>query len=285
MASRKRPEKEKLSQEQMRRYLVLILIPVIIIVLILVIVLTDRSSNHHETIAAAATESQTESRPDAASDGQSDIQPDGGTETDGAGDTQEYAYQFDEYELKKNEIPEINALMEAYCQAKSSCDAETMYQLYRKTDTSDIEEVRAQMELRSKYIESFQNINCYTEPGLDDQSYVVYVSADIKFRVTDTLAPNLMWCYVTQDENGEFYIVENPSQEVLDYVARIEQTEDVRLLAAQISQKLEEAAASDTRLASAYGILKAGSPETEAETEAQTQEETQTEPETGVEES
>ncbi|MFR5602310.1 MAG: hypothetical protein ACLTKI_08210 [Lachnospiraceae bacterium] len=251
MGSRKRPDKGGMSQEQLRRYLALMTIPVIVIILILVIVLADGPAKQHETMEVTVpTESQAVDETDSVE-----------------ADNNEYINNFETYGLQKNEIPEINALMEAYCQAKSSCDAETMYQLYRKTDTSDIEEKRAQMELRSKYIESFQNINCYTTQGLDENSYVVYVNADIKFRVTDTLAPNLMWCYVTKDANGEFYIVENPSQEVLDYVARVEQTEDVRLLVAQVNAKLEEAAASDTRLASAYGVLKAGAPESE-ETES-----------------
>ena len=259
MASRKRPEKEGMNQDQLRRYLALMAIPVVVIIMILVIVLTDGSAKEHETVAVTVpTESQAES-----------------LENTQAADNQEYIYNFEEYELKKNEIPEIQALMEAYCTAKSTCDAETMYQLYRKEDTSDIEEMHQKMELRSKYIESFQNIECYTEPGLDENSYVVYVSADIKFRVTDTLAPNLMWCYVTKDENGEYYIVENPSQEVLDYVAQIEQTEDVRLLAAQTYARLEEAAASDTRLASAYGVLKAGAPEESTEETVESTEETE----------
>ena len=81
--------------------------------------------------------------------------------------------------------------------------------------------------------------------------------------MTDTLAPNLMWCYVTKDENGNFYIVEDVSDEILKYVAQIEQTESVRLLAAQMNIELEEAVASDTKLASAYGMLRDGSDETE----------------------
>lgn len=224
-----------------QRYLRLLAIPVIVVILILVIVIVDRSPKSKEADADGKTaEAATESSALAESDVQQETEP------------------KDPFALKENEIPEINALMEAYCQAKASCDAETMYELYGKTDTSDIEELQKRMQWRAKYIESFQNIVCYTIPGLDSDAYLVYVSTDIKFRVTDTLAPNLMWCYVTKNQDGKFTIQEKVSKDVLAYVAQAEQSEGVRLLAAQTNERLEEAAASDTKLASAYGMLKEG---------------------------
>lgn len=251
MRNRRPRDKRTMGGFDAQRYLRLLAIPVIVVILILVIVIVDRSPKSKEAdVKGKTTEVTAEGDAQAGSDGQAETEPE------------------EPFTLKKSEIPEINALMESYCRAKAECDAETMYELFGKTDTAGMEELREKMQWRAKYIESFQNITCYTMPGLDENSYLVYVSADIKFRVTDTLAPNLMWCYVTKNQDGKFIISENVSKDVLSYVAQAEQSEGVRLLAAQINARLEEAAASDTKLASAYGMLRKGAPAPGEETTA-----------------
>lgn len=241
MRNRKPREKATFGGFDTGKYLRLLAIPIIVVILVLVIVIVDKSPKSKTADAKGnTTEVSAENESETGTGEQTETQP------------------ADPFALKKDEIPEINALMESYCKAKTDCDAETMYELYGKTDTSGIEELREKMQWRAKYIESFQNITCYTIPGLEADSYLVYVSADIKFRVTDTLAPNLMWCYVTKNQDGRFIIQENVSKEVLSFVAQAEKSEGVRLLAAQINARLEEAAASDTKLASAYGMLKKG---------------------------
>ena len=235
-----------------QRYLRLLAVPIIVVILVLVIVIVDKSPKSEEADAvgsAAETAAQADTADTA--DGPGD-----GAETAEGSEGQAEPAQEDRFALSRDEIPEINSLMEAYCQAKADCDAETMYQLYGKTDTSDLENLRTRMQWRAKYIESFQNIVCYTIPGLEDGSYLVYVSTDIKFRVTDTLAPNLMWCYVVRDPEGNFIIQENVSKDVLTFVAQAEQSEGVRTLAAQVNARLKEAVESDTKLASAYGMLR-----------------------------
>lgn len=255
---RRRRENMPLGGFDLQRAVRLLAIPFIVIILIFVIVIMDKSPKAEE---ADADPSVSEISTDIEGDSGSSAE-DGGQAGSSDSENQDQDAENGD-ELKKDAIPEINALMEEYCAAKVSCDAETMYRLYGKTDMTGVEELQEKMQWRAKYIDSFQNIVCYTAPGLDENSYVVYVRTDIKFRVTDTLAPNLMWCYVTKDESGNFYIVEDVSDEILKYVAQIEQTESVRLLAAQMNIELEEAVASDTKLASAYGMLRDGSDETE----------------------
>lgn len=248
MRDRKPGFKRALGESDAQRYLRLLAIPIIVVILILVIVIVDKSPKSKEADADGSTADTAAVASMTGTDGAEGQEA--GTES------QTEAQAEDPFALSRNEIPEINALMEAYCKAKADCDAETMYELYGKTDTSDIETLRARMQWRAKYIESFQNIVCYTIPGLEDGSYLVYVSTDIKFRVTDTLAPNLMWCYVTKNQDGNYIIQENVSKDVLTFVAQAEQSEGVRTLAAQVNARLEEAVNSDTKLASAYGMLR-----------------------------
>ena len=91
-----------------------------------------------------------------------------------------------------------------------------------------------------------------------DSSYVVYVTYKIKFRRADSLAPGLLWCYVVKSEDGQYRIRENVVGEEADYVAKANQTEDVRLLASQINQQLKEALESDALLAGVYKKLQNG---------------------------
>lgn len=251
-----------------QKYLRILALPLVVIVLILVIVLADRwagfagGSAEEETILAetgetsAAADAAEEETPEGEGGETSEAETDSGEtagEQENGGTAEETGSG-----LKHNDIPEISSLMESYCQAKTDCDAETMYQLYGRTDMTGAEELRQRMQYRAKYVESIENVDCYTYPGMEDNTYIVYVTADIKFRVTETLAPTIMWCYVRMEEDGTYHIVENVTAEEAEYAAKAEQSEDVRRLAAQVNEELEVAVSADTRLASAYGMLKEG---------------------------
>ena len=68
---------------------------------------------------------------------------------------------------------------------------------------------------------------------MTDDSYVVYVTYDVKFRRVDTLAPGLMWCYVVKNDNGDYIIRENVVGDEQITLPTRNQTEDVRLLSTQ----------------------------------------------------
>lgn len=268
MKNQRRKKRGPARNDDRQKYLRFLTLPLIVIVLILVIVLADRwtgfagdsgeeTSSPAETAEMSAeTETGTESPADGENGGSSETDPASGSSGDQ--ETGETAGEESGPELKHNDIPEITALMETYCQAKTDCDAETMYQLYGKTDMTGTEELRQRMQYRAKYVEAIENVDCYTLPGMEDNAYIVYVTADIKFRVTETLAPTIMWCYVRMEDDGTYHIVENITAEEAEYAAKAEQNESVRRLAAQVNEELEVAVAADTRLASAYGMLKDG---------------------------
>ena len=268
-----------------QRYLRILALPLVVVILILVIVLTDRGANTDGGPTEEVQQSQTN-----AGDG-TEISAEGteeqpGAEMDGTGETgegetaeietaegetgsgeadpaaadgsAEDAAEDGQDGLRRSDIPEITALMEEYCAAKVSCDAEAMYRIYGRTDMTGVEELEQRMQWRARYVEDIENVDCYILPGMEDNSYVTYVTADIKFRVTETLAPTIMWCYVRQEDDGTWHIVENVTAEEAEYAAKAEQSESVRRLAAEVNEKLEVAVASDSRLASAYGMLRDG---------------------------
>lgn len=83
-------------------------------------------------------------------------------------------------------------------QAKVDQDVQLLYKVFGKEEDDRLEERKQQLKDEAVYIEDYQDITCYTKAGMTDDSYVVYVTYDVKFRRVDTLAPGLMWCYVVK---------------------------------------------------------------------------------------
>lgn len=84
--------------------------------------------------------------------------------------------------------------MEAYFKARKTCDLEALSTVYGNTSSEEIlNEQSVRMEEEVKFYQSFENLVCYTAPGVDDGDYVVYARFDIKFRQAETLAPSMRW--------------------------------------------------------------------------------------------
>ena len=154
-------------------------------------------------------------------------------------DNKEYHQDFSAYELQKDAYPQVNELISTYFQAKVDQDVQTLYKVFGKEEDDRMDERKQQLKDEAVYIEDYQDIICYTKAGMTDDSYVVYVTYDVKFRRVDTLAPGLMWCYVVKNDNGDYIIRENVVGDEADYVAGQNQTEDVRLLSTQVNETLK----------------------------------------------
>ena len=58
----------------------------------------------------------------------------------------------------------------------------------------------------SEYYEDYQNITCYSTKGATDDSYLVSVCYDLKFKGVDTPAPGMDFFYVERDGKGNLII-------------------------------------------------------------------------------
>ena len=250
---RKRPGRRS---DDKTKYARLLAIPVaVVLVLLVVILVMDKkpgsSKNTEDTTVSETSdisiEGDTES---SAGDGTEDgsVEP----------DNNEYNQDFSAYELQKDVNPQVNELISTYFQAKVDQDAQALYKVFGKEEDDRIDERKQQLKDEAVYIEDYQDITCYTKAGMTDDSYVVYVTYDVKFRRVDTLAPGLMWCYVVKNDNGDYIIRENVVGDEADYVAGQNQTEDVRLLSTQVNERLKQAIESDSLLAGIYKDLSNG---------------------------
>ena len=243
---RRRTKTSQSREEQVKRMRIGIGIGIAVVVLLIVFLLVRGTADPGEE--PAGTDGTVQVTDTQSGTGQEDAQA----------DNSQYNMDFSQYELQKNAYPEINQLLGDYFQAKVDQDPEALYRVFGKTDMSDVEERRQELAYEAKFIQDYEDITCYTKPGMTEDSYVVYVTFKVKYKRTDTLAPGLLWCYVVKNGDNGYIIRENVLGDEADYVAKMNQTEDVKLLSSQINQQLKEALESDTILASYYQEMRNG---------------------------
>lgn len=244
------------------KYARLLAIPAaIVIVLLIVILVMDKKPGNSKpvsdsTVSDVSSDISIEDDSQSSSDDDS-VEP----------DNKEYNQDFSAYELQKDAYPQVNELISTYFQAKVDQDVQALYKVFGKEEDDRMDERKQQLKDEAVYIEDYQDITCYTKAGMTDDSYVVYVTYDVKFRRVDTLAPGLMWCYVVKNDNGDYIIRETVVGDEADYVAGQNQTEDVRLLSTQVNERLKQAIESDSLLAGIYKDLSNGAVVSGAEDE------------------
>lgn len=148
------------------------------------------------------------------------------------------------YDLKKDEIPALNELICTYFAAMESCDLAQ----YTNIVTGD-DMTQDKLEKKGEFIESYQNISCYTKPGVTADTYIAYVYYEVKFRNIDTLAPALSQLFVCTNEDGTMYINAGAlDPELSGYISVMSSAEDVLELNVSTEKKLVQAIESDEKL-------------------------------------
>lgn len=160
-------------------------------------------------------------------------------------------------EFQVDAVPEINTLIADYYKAYQDGDVDALETLAQPI--SDTE--KSYIKLFSEYVDSYDNLRCYTKSGLGEGEYVVSVYLEMKFKGVETAAPGLDFFYVRTDETGKPYIdnaysqfnqsnMENSTQaDVQALINEFEQADDVVALQQEVQQKYDQAISSDEHLA------------------------------------
>lgn len=163
---------------------------------------------------------------------------------------------------KTNAVPEVNELMRSYYNAYAEGDFAALSALAAPMPENE----QSFIAMFSSYVDAYENLKCYTKPGLDDTSYLVSVYSEVRFTGIDTLAPGLEFFYVKTNEAGKLYIDNlysnynrlnqemetDPAVEELINLFRVQ--DDVVSLQAEVQTKYEEALNSDARLAEMVNV-------------------------------
>lgn len=299
MDRKKKGTKGVLPDDGIRRYLYFAAIPVVVLILVVVILHSDKKKEAEQTEVVAMTaeagqpvalnegnltgenesaenaeaeNTEAESAVSAAEDG-SDVENTESVESsDNADSTDETDAQpadSSEYTLKQDEMPELTALVQSYCQAKTDCDPEALQQLFGVTDLSEdqIAAEREKMELVKASIKAYKNISCYYIEGAEADSYVIFPYFEIQYRKATNLMPTLTWGYVKKQEDGQYRMVGELSDTEKEYVKTVGERADVKELQNQVKEAAAQAVSEDEVLQQVYEH--SGSSEVSIGTQAQ----------------
>lgn len=239
MDKKRKRTKGTLPDDGIRRYLYFASIPVVVLILVVVILHSDKKKDAGQTEAVAMT----------AETGQ----PVGLNEGDPAVDESSVA-DPSKYTLKQDEMPELTALVQSYCQAKTDCDPEALQQLFGVTDLSEdqIAAEREKMELVKASIKAYKNISCYYIEGAQADSYVIFPYFEIQYRKAAKLMPTLTWGYVKKQEDGQYRMVSELSDTEKEYVKAVGERADVKELQDQVKEAAAVAVSEDEVLQQVY---------------------------------
>ena len=239
MDKKRKRTKGTLPDDGIRRYLYFAAIPVVVLILVVVILHSDKKKDTGQTEAVAMT----------AETGQ----PVGLNEGDPAVD-ESSAADSSKYTLKQDEMPELTALVQSYCQAKTDCDPEALQQLFGVTDLSEdqIAAEREKMELVKASIKAYKNISCYYIEGAEADSYVIFPYFEIQYRKATKLMPTLTWGYVKKQEDGQYRMVSELSDTEKEYVKAVGERADVKELQDQVKEAAAVAVSEDEVLQQVY---------------------------------
>ena len=154
--------------------------------------------------------------------------------------------------LEKNAHKEINTLIKNYLNAKLSKKINKFKPLVNDVSYVDLKDIAR----KTKYIEAFKNVTCYTKKGPEDGSYIVYAYHEVKFTSIKALAPAMNEFYVKVNEKGEPYIylgeINNATKQYLD---EVRESDEVMDLIYDVNDKLQKVVAGDKELHEFYSKL------------------------------
>jgi uncharacterized protein YgiM (DUF1202 family) len=159
--------------------------------------------------------------------------------------TPEVTEEVVEDALKTDAFPEINALVEKYFQGLSSGDTAMV------AETVDVltDEEKQVIERKKDYIEAYNNVVCYTKSGLEEESYVVFASYEMKIYNIETAAPGIMALYVCKSDDGSYYIFNGETPEELEnYVLELAAEEEVRAVISEVDARYQKLVKEDEDL-------------------------------------
>lgn len=267
MKQYKKTKKGGYLTNNQKRMLPVIIIPLVVVALMIIIVAADHNGRKKasDTVADATVAAETMGTEDSAESGseaETETEETSEAETEPAETDPADAFATDTF--KRDSVPEILDLMKKYFQARAGADAAAMNEVYGAGEVSeaDLQAQTARMRSNANYVQEFEHITTYVMEGTTSDSWLVYTVADIRFHTVSTVAPMVMWCYVTKDAEGAYHIAKDAdlSENVMRFIDAANHSEAVRRLASDVNGKLKAALADDADLNAVYGVLRDGSP-------------------------
>ena len=164
-------------------------------------------------------------------------------------------YEVPDVQMEENAHSDVNALIEKYYAASAEGDAETIAQIYKGLEDTELLKAVAAAD----YIEGYENMTVYTKPGPLQGSYVAYVYNEVKLYDYEKAVPGLETLYICTDENDNLYINGDIAEgNEIEYLRQINVQADVIDLNNKVASKYNEMVSSDETLAELLTQMRSG---------------------------
>ena len=115
---------------------------------------------------------------------------------------------------EKNTNSDISILIRKYLTALTNCDQEGLKSLV--TDPSDFDDMTGIIS-RSESVTGYSDIDCYTLPGMTDNTYLCYVVSYISLKDVKSTPMDIMVFYII-DSDGEYLINNSSDPKIQEYI-------------------------------------------------------------------
>lgn len=179
---------------------------------------TDRITNEKIFSSKKTTESTTQSE-----QGQASTEKEGeNTQIQAIEDFTEKYYEY----IQKNDLNSLKSMVE------------------------DFDDLKKKQEGLTQYVEAYKDLSYVVQQGANEESYIVFVTYQLKIKNIDTLAPGMTPYYVIKRDDT-YLIYNNESHYTKEMVTARDQClnkEEVKKLIEKINKEYEKAVQSDEKL-------------------------------------
>lgn len=146
----------------------------------------------------------------------------------------------------RNRSETVNILIENYCDALKEGNEEM---LAKYTDsTADID--GTYKSIFARYVEDVTDINCYTMNGMLNNTYIVFVTYNVRYYGYSTIIPATMYCYVCTDASGNLYVSnKEPGDDVSSYNEMMYKSTQITDIVAKVAEEHDRKLDEDKELA------------------------------------
>ena len=137
----------------------------------------------------------------------------------------------------------VDNLVQTYYSALGNRDIEGLKQLVDQLDPAEANSI-----VNSPYIEGYSNVKVLIKDGFTKESFVVFAEYDHKYVGYDTLLPGVSCLYVNTGEDGNPYVVAEPTPEQQDWIQQVMEAQDVQMFLASKQKEYETILETDPQL-------------------------------------
>lgn len=174
--------------------------------------------------------------------------------------TEEETEKPDTNDLKLDKDLELETFFKEFFNARVDADADKLYAMTGIDNASPEQKEKLVKRLMAQagYIDSYTDIKLYTAKALEENSKLVFVEYNVKFRHVDVSAPGIMYCYIIMSD-GKYEILEKKSPKQLQFINDYIKThEEAQSLIDTVNSKLLQLLSDNQRFAVLYDAFQTG---------------------------